>query len=643
MGLRAPGAVVAGYRIESVVGRGGMGVVYRARELELERVVALKVIAPELLEDASMRERFLKEARTAASIEHPNVIPVHAAGERDGVAYLAMRFIEGDDARTLVRREGPLAPGRAADIAAQAGAGLDAIHRAGYVHRDVKPANVLVDRDGHVYVTDFGLAKQALSTGGATRTGQWVGTLDYVAPEQIRGGRVDARADVYALGGVLFFLLTGRVPFERDGDEAKLWAQLSEPAPVPSRVRAGLPKELDAVVARAMAKAPDERPPSAGDLGRAARAAAAGTAPTHTERMVARGAAAPGGAPPEPGLAPEASTVTSNRPAAATPRPRRRRGRIVAAVVAALAAAAVVLALTTSHDGNAAHGGSPRVRVVQTIPHIGHRPNGIAIAGGDLWVTSLDQPTITRIDAVSGRQRAQHPVVGAGASDVASTGAIVWVAANPAPRVVGLDARTGRVVRRLDLRAPPAGLAVGLGSLWVATSGAPGENALVRYDETGRFLRRTPLPHSVYAVAAGSGAVWVAEHDVPQVLRVDPATGKTKVWTRLLAPASALSSSGGYIWATMSGAGLITRISPRPCGCPTTAVGHRPVQALVAGGRLFVSSNTDHTVVVMDPRTLTVEGQPLRVGVNPYALAADERNVWVTGTGENDITRIAYR
>src|SRR4051794_6872618 len=199
MGLLAPGAVLAGYRIESVVGRGGMGVVYRARELELNRVVALKVIAPELLEDAGVRERFLREARTAASIEHPNVIPVHAAGDRDGVAFLVMRFIEGDDLRTLVRRGGPLAPGRAVEILAQAAAGLDAIHHAGYVHRDVKPANVLIDREGHVYVTDFGLAKQVLSRSGGTGSGQWVGTLDYVAPEQIRGGQVDARADVYAL------------------------------------------------------------------------------------------------------------------------------------------------------------------------------------------------------------------------------------------------------------------------------------------------------------------------------------------------------------------------------------------------------------------------------------------------------------
>ncbi|HEY6886300.1 MAG TPA: serine/threonine-protein kinase, partial [Solirubrobacter sp.] len=271
MALLAPGAVVAGYRIESVVGRGGMGVVYRARELELDRVIALKVIAPELLEDAGVRARFLKEARAAASIEHPNVIPVHAAGERDGVAFFAMRLIDGDDLRALVRHEGPLGAGRAVELLGRAAAGLDAIHRAGYVHRDVKPANVLVDGDGHVYVTDFGLAKQTLSTGAETASGRWVGTLDYVAPEQIRGERVDARADVYALGGVLAFILTGRVPYERDADEAKLWAQLSDPPPVPSQLRPELPRALDAVIARAMAKRAEDRYPSAGDLGRVAR------------------------------------------------------------------------------------------------------------------------------------------------------------------------------------------------------------------------------------------------------------------------------------------------------------------------------------------------------------------------------------
>src|SRR4051794_28666070 len=266
MGPLAPGAVVAGYRIESVVGRGGMGVVYRAVELGLDRVVALKVIAPELLEEPAVRERFLREARTAASIEHPNVIPVYAAGEREGIAYLVMRFVDGDDLRTLVRRDGPLAPPPAAAVIRRVAEALDAIHRAGYVHRDVKPANVLVDQDGHVYLSDFGLAKQMLTRGGATATGQWVGTLDYVSPGQIRAGPIDARADVYALGGVLVFMLTGSVPFDRESDEAKMWAQLSDPPPVPSAIRPGLPRTLDAVVARAMAKTPDDRYPSAGDL-----------------------------------------------------------------------------------------------------------------------------------------------------------------------------------------------------------------------------------------------------------------------------------------------------------------------------------------------------------------------------------------
>ncbi|HET6550838.1 MAG TPA: serine/threonine-protein kinase, partial [Solirubrobacter sp.] len=317
-----PGAVVGGYRIERYVGHGGMGVVYRAVELALDRVVALKVIAPELVEDGATRERFLREARAAASIEHPNVIPVHAAGEADGLAFIAMRFVDGYDLRARVRGAGPLAPGDAAATVAQAAGGLDAIHRSGFVHRDVKPANLLIDRSGHVYVTDFGLVKQVLTQGGDTSTGQWVGTLDYVAPEQIRGGRVDARADVYALGGVLHFALTGHVPFERAGDEAKLWAQLSAPPPRPSALQPGIPPELDAVVARAMRKSPDHRFPSAGDLARAARAACAGTVPSQPERMVARGAAAPGGADDEPGLAPETSTVSARRPATL---PARRR------------------------------------------------------------------------------------------------------------------------------------------------------------------------------------------------------------------------------------------------------------------------------------------------------------------------------
>jgi serine/threonine protein kinase len=199
MGDMPPGSVFAGHRIEAVAGRGGMGVVYRARQLSLDRIVALKVIAPALMADEAIRHRFLRESRVAASIDHPHVLPIYYAGEDAGVAYIAMRHVAGDDLRTLVRRNGPLEPARAARIVEQVAAALDAAHASGLVHRDVKPANVLLGQGEHAYLTDFGLTKHVLSEGGATKPGHWVGTLDFIAPEQIRGERVDARADVYAL------------------------------------------------------------------------------------------------------------------------------------------------------------------------------------------------------------------------------------------------------------------------------------------------------------------------------------------------------------------------------------------------------------------------------------------------------------
>src|SRR4051794_9313850 len=389
----APGTDFAGFRIESVIGRGGMGVVFRARQPELDRIVALKVIAPERIEDDGAVDRFLREARAAAAVEHPNVVPIHAAGVHDGMAYLSMRFIDGQDVRTRVRLGGPLAPQRAAAVVAQIAAALDVIHRAGYVHRDVKPANVLLDSAGDAYLTDFGLAK-ALGAGGPTRSGEWVGTLDYVAPEQIRGGRIDARADVYALGSVLHFILTAHVPFERDTDEARLWALLSASPPRPSELRPELSPELDAVVQRALAKHPDDRYLSAGDLGRAAVAAAHGeAADSVTERMVARGAAAPSGAPREPGIVDDAPTLTRVG-RAATPR-KRRRAVLAAAGVAAIGVVAAAVALldaggpsrpASAANGSSTNRGHPLSRrgphVGAVIQNVGSRPSGIAEAAG---------------------------------------------------------------------------------------------------------------------------------------------------------------------------------------------------------------------------------------------------------------------
>ncbi|HEX6699037.1 MAG TPA: serine/threonine-protein kinase, partial [Solirubrobacteraceae bacterium] len=232
------GSVVAGYRIEEVAGRGSMGVVYRATQLVLQRPVALKLIATESAHDARFRERFQRESQLAASFDHPNVIPIYEAGEVDGSLFLAMRFVEGTDLGALIRAEGTLEPAHAVRIVAQAAAGLSAAHALGLVHRDVKPANVLIaaGEDEHVYLADFGLTKHASSAAGLTQPGMFVGTLDYSAPEVIRGDPADARADVYALGCVLFHCLTGRPPFARDSEVATMYAHLHDAAPAPSTV-----------------------------------------------------------------------------------------------------------------------------------------------------------------------------------------------------------------------------------------------------------------------------------------------------------------------------------------------------------------------------------------------------------------------
>jgi hypothetical protein len=306
---------VAGFALLEQIGRGGMGVVYRAEQIALGRQVALKVIAPEFAGDEDFRARFKREYRTAASIDHPNVVTVYEAGESGNVLYIAMRLVHGDDLRGLLRKEGVLDPVRAADLVGQVGGALDAAHTAGLVHRDVKPANVLVSHFGgeeHAYLSDFGLTKHVTSHGGLTRTGQWVGTVDYLPPEVVEGRPADARSDVYSLGCVLFEALTGHVPFPREADMAKLYAHVQAAPPAPSTLRLGLPRALDDVVARALSKDPDARQQSAGDLGREARAAAAGAASPNLQGSVAAGAAAPHSqrsltpapAPPAPPAAP---------------------------------------------------------------------------------------------------------------------------------------------------------------------------------------------------------------------------------------------------------------------------------------------------------------------------------------------------
>ncbi|MFB8181369.1 serine/threonine-protein kinase [Streptomyces sp. NPDC055966] len=259
------GRTVANYRIESEVGRGGMAVVFRAHDLRLDRTVALKLLAPELARNDTFRKRFTHESQVAAAIDHPHIVPVYDAGETDGVLYIAMRYVSGSDLRHRLDAHGALPVPDAVRIAGQVASALDAAHEHGLVHRDVKPGNILIaegtDRDHpeHVYLTDFGLTKKSLSLTGFTSVGQFVGTLDYVAPEQISGRPVDGRCDVYGLACVVYETLTGRPPFRREDDMALLWAHQYDEPPPPSAARPGLAPAVDAVLARALAKSPDER------------------------------------------------------------------------------------------------------------------------------------------------------------------------------------------------------------------------------------------------------------------------------------------------------------------------------------------------------------------------------------------------
>jgi serine/threonine-protein kinase len=269
----------AGYRMRAVLGRGGMSVVYQAENLRLNNVIALKVLAPELASDDVFRTRFLEESRIAASLNHPNVIPIYDMGSQDDLLYIAMRYVSGTDLRQMIKKRGRILPATALFLIGQAARALDAAHRKGLVHRDVKPGNLLIERGSddadpdHVYLADFGITKHAMSRSGLTSTGQFLGTIDYVAPEQIRGTSVLGLADQYSLGCVLYECLTGRVPFEKDLDAAIIWAHVEETPTMPTVLRPDLPPEIDDVFGRVLSKQPGDRYQSCREFIDAARMA----------------------------------------------------------------------------------------------------------------------------------------------------------------------------------------------------------------------------------------------------------------------------------------------------------------------------------------------------------------------------------
>jgi serine/threonine-protein kinase len=369
------GEEFAGHRIDGVLGRGGMGVVYRATDLRLNRVVALKLIAPALSADDDFRRRFQRESQVAASVRQPNVVTIYQAGEAEGLLFVTMELVEGTDLRGLITERGRIDLPTAAAIVTQIGAALDAAHASGLVHRDVKPANVLIAASAplHVYLTDFGLTKRTSSQSGITKTGLFVGTIDYAAPEQIKGWPVDGRADVYALGCMVFEMIAGQPPFRRENEYATMYAHTTELPPPLSSLAAGVTPALDAAVARALAKEPGDRFPSAGDFARAVSAALAGRAPSEPERTVAVGRAAPEPAPtaavPQPhpvygyGLDPQQAAPTSALPA---PVPRRTGWIAVLALLAVLFIGGVVAAVVVLSKDNTRP--KPQTTVITKTP-----------------------------------------------------------------------------------------------------------------------------------------------------------------------------------------------------------------------------------------------------------------------------------
>jgi serine/threonine-protein kinase len=646
------GQVVGTFRVEGIIARGGMGVIYRAHDVSLDRPVALKVVAPELSESPAFRARFERESRLAASISHPNVLPVFSTGEVDGRPYLVVALVEGADLREVISLAGRLEPVRAAVIVAQVASALDAAHARGLVHRDVKPSNVLIaSQHGaeHAFLTDFGLAKSVRTQTDISHSGQFLGTLDFAPPEQIRGLEIDGRADVYALGCVLHQALTGDPPFPGATDAAVLYAHLFTPPPAPSVRVSGIPPLLDEVVARAMAKDPAGRYPSAGDLGRATLAAVDGRRAAERERTVAVGEAGPRRA-----IAADATTRPDELRGAAQATTagadvrgdRRSRGGVVAAVVggALAAGAAVVAVLLVSSGGNA--GGDGTTSTTSTGPPriagppiaVGPQPTAIAAGGGGVWVADGADGTLRRIDPAAGRVTRQVRLGGSLAGVAVGAGA-VWATRRDDGALVRIDPARGEVVGRPISVARIAGeVAVGEGGVWVVDSG---DGLVTRVDPATSQVLGEPIRvgGDLAGIATGGGSVWVADRE-GRVLRIDPRTSAAAGRPIRVDLPVGVAVGEGAVWATSATRSVVYRIDPA-----TNALGGAPLRAggepdavAIGEGRVWVANSADASVTAIDPQTRAAT--TLRTGSRPESVAVGGGGVWVANRADGTVTRI---
>ncbi|HUP32532.1 MAG TPA: serine/threonine-protein kinase [Gaiellaceae bacterium] len=618
-----PGTRVSGYRIETLIGRGGMGAVYRASEEGLGRNVALKVIAPELAQDERFRERFLRESRIAASLDHPHVIPIYGAGEEQGLLYLAMRYVEGTDLAKLVAQEGALEPRRALELLSQVAEALDAAHEKGLIHRDVKPSNVLIAEAAgreHCYLGDFGLTKRTGSLSGVSVAGTIVGTLEYVPPEQITGEPLDERSDVYSLGCVLYECLTGQAPFPRATDVALLWAHVHEEPTPPSKARPELPRELDTVLARGLAKEPGRRYRSAGELIAATRSAL---------RIV--------DAPP----------------------PDRRRSRLLLALPLALvllvAAAVAVFALTRADGGlSSVSPNSVGVidaasnRLVAEVP-VGIDPEAIAVGEGAVWATNVEDETISRIDPADTVATPRTISVGDYPSDVTAGSGSVWVALGALAELVRVNPDQNTAASPIaalgegvPCGGPRANLTLGGGFLWfvceVPELGRidPRTNQAARIGlEAGLLTSPSALLREFADVAFGLGSLWIVDRSHFSVIELDPATNQSQrtITVGQRPSAIAIDESTSTLWVANEEDDTVERIVIAERGqapvSTTHPVGDGPVDVAVGEDAVWVANQLERTVMRLDPETGDVV-ETIAVGNEPQRLAAGEGRVWVT-------------
>jgi protein kinase-like protein len=636
----APGVVVAGCRIEAVVGRGGMGVVYRATQRSLDRQVALKAIAPELASDDTFRERFKRESQIAASIEHPNVIPVYEAGEGDGLLYLTMRYIEGTDLRALIATEGRVDPVRSARIVGQVAAALAAAHRRGLVHRDVKPANVLLaagEADEHAYLTDFGIARHVAATSGLTRTGAVVGTIDYLAPERIRDGSGDASADIYGLGCVLFEALTGSVPYPRDNDVAKMYAHLNAPVPTPTDLAPTVPAQLADIARRAMAKDPADRFDSATEMSAllleaapAAEERAAVALPAADQRAASRTATEQ--LPPTS----PAGAVARDRPEGRRD-PRGSRPPWLAILLSVGAAAGAIVALLLLLLGGGDEGESG-------VVNVGPGADGVAVGLGYVWVANQEDDTVVRVEPET--KKTKEIRVGRNPDSLAIDTARnrVWVTntddgtvnrITPAGRVVGKPIRVGRA---------PEGIAVGRGAVWVANSGSGSVTRL------GEGLRPTTVnvgPGPIQIAFAGRKA-WVTLSAGRRVVPLDADTAKPAGEPVVLdgargARARGIAYGDKHLWVSLPDRNKVYRFDPKdPRQRSAIVVLQDPRELRYGEGGVWISHGRPGVVTSIDPRTQN-KGDPIEVGPDTYGLGIGIGRVWAASQANGDLVPIDPR